>query len=157
MPCTGSLKSGVSIMLSCLSPRRPCCGPNAAARLKSPNAASASSECVRFSVTDAGWATRATRLPASDARSDVSASRRSIEFVIRRTRRGADERLEASAPPEFVATRGRGRCRQAQTADPAVQPVAQLQAAWARPLDLHCDVCDRSAAEAGVAYQDMAH
>ena len=30
MPCTGSRKSGDSTMLSCLSPRRPCCGPNAA-------------------------------------------------------------------------------------------------------------------------------
>ena len=33
MPCTGSVKSGDSTMLSCLSPRSPCCGPKAAVRL----------------------------------------------------------------------------------------------------------------------------
>ena len=30
MPCSGSVKSGDSTILSCLSPRSPCCGPNAA-------------------------------------------------------------------------------------------------------------------------------
>ena len=32
MPCTGSMKSADSTMLSCLSPRSPCCGPKAAVR-----------------------------------------------------------------------------------------------------------------------------
>ena len=78
MPCTGSLKSGDSIMLSCLSPRSPCCGPKAALIFMSPQAASASSECVRFSVTDAGWASNATRLPDSGARRVRSAINRSM-------------------------------------------------------------------------------
>ena len=78
MPCTGSLKSGDSIMLSCLSPRRPCCGPKAAVILMSPQAASASSECVRSAVTEAGCASSATRRPASGARKAGSAIRRSM-------------------------------------------------------------------------------
>ena len=78
MPCTGSWKSGDSTMLSCLSPRRPCCGPKAAASLTSPQAASASSECVRSCVTEAGCASKATRRPASGARSAPSARSRSM-------------------------------------------------------------------------------
>ena len=71
MPWTGSLKSGDSTMLSCLSPRRPCCGPKAAVSVRSPQAASASSEWVRSAVTEAGCASSATRLPASGARNRV--------------------------------------------------------------------------------------
>src|SRR6266850_2441783 len=82
MRCTGSVKSGDSIMLSCLSPRSPCCGPNAATRSRSPSAASASSECTRSRVTDAGCASSATRRPASDFRSARSSSRRSIPNFI---------------------------------------------------------------------------
>src|SRR6188508_1515660 len=81
MPCTGSLKSGDSIMLSCLSPRRPCCGPNAAVSLM-PAAESASSECARPPVTDAGCASNATRRPASGLRSALSASSRSMPNFI---------------------------------------------------------------------------
>ena len=78
MPCTGSLKVGNSIMLSCLSPRRPCCGPKAAMSLMSSHAAKASSECVKSSVTEAGCASNATRLPLSGARKAGSAISRSI-------------------------------------------------------------------------------
>ena len=78
MPCTGSWKSGDSTMLSCLSPRRPCCGPKAAVSLMSPQAKSASSECVRSCVTEAGCASKATRRPASGARSAPSARSRSM-------------------------------------------------------------------------------
>ena len=41
------------------------------------NAASASSECVRSRVSEAGWASRATRWSASGERSAASSSRRS--------------------------------------------------------------------------------
>jgi hypothetical protein len=61
-------KSGDSTMLSCLSPRRPCCGPKAALSVMSGRAARASSEWVRSAVTEAGWASRATRRPASGRR-----------------------------------------------------------------------------------------
>jgi len=55
-------------MLSCLSPRRPCCGPNAAVTRRSPRATSASSECSRLAVTepDAPAARRGVR-PAAGA------------------------------------------------------------------------------------------
>ena len=69
-------------MLSCLSPRRPCCGPNAAVRPKSSCAASASSECVRSRVTDAGCASSATRRPASGLRTARSSSSRSMPNFI---------------------------------------------------------------------------
>ena len=39
IPCTGSVKSSDSIMLSCLSPRNPCWGPKAATNLISASAA----------------------------------------------------------------------------------------------------------------------
>ena len=78
MPSSGSLKSGDSIMLSCLSPRMPCCGPNAAASLMSPQAAKASSACVRSAVTDAGCASKATRRPCSGARKAGSLIKRSM-------------------------------------------------------------------------------
>src|ERR1051325_361287 len=77
MPCTGSLKSGDSIMLSCLSPRRPCCGPKAALILISLHEANASSVCVRSFVTEAGCASKATRLPPSGARREGSLRSRS--------------------------------------------------------------------------------
>src|SRR5688500_15023617 len=77
MPWTGSVKSSDSTILSCLSPRRPCCGPNAAVSL-TPAAASASRLCVRSRVTDAGWASKATRWPSSGLRNSGSASIRSI-------------------------------------------------------------------------------
>src|SRR6187401_721342 len=78
MPCTGSLKSGDSIMLSCLSPRSPCCGPKAALIFISPQAASASSECVRFSATDAG---RASRVRRSTGLCQISWLHRQREFT----------------------------------------------------------------------------
>src|SRR6185295_17184405 len=74
---TGSVKSSDSTILSCLSPRRPCCGPNAAVTL-SPAATSASTLWVRSRVTDAGWARIATREPSSGLRRSGSASSRSI-------------------------------------------------------------------------------
>src|SRR3954471_25020365 len=77
MPCTGSAKSADSTMLSCLSPRSPCCGPNAALSFKSPSPANASSECTSSRVTDAGWASNAMRLPASGRRRLRSSSSRS--------------------------------------------------------------------------------
>src|SRR5882762_308798 len=82
MPCTGSVKSGDSTMLSCLSPRSPCCGPNAALSLMSRSAASASRLCARSRVTEAGCARSATRLPASGARSARSARSRSMPKFI---------------------------------------------------------------------------
>src|SRR5262249_34834012 len=88
MPCTGSVKSGDSTMLSCLSPRRPCCGPKAALSLMSGSAASASRLCVRSGVTEAGCASSATRLPASGARSARSCSRRSMPNFIELEREG---------------------------------------------------------------------
>jgi hypothetical protein len=72
------MKSGDSIMLSCLSPRRPCCGPKAAVIFRSPHAANASSECVRSGVTEAGWASNAMRLPLSGARKVGSVISRSM-------------------------------------------------------------------------------
>src|SRR5688500_1707415 len=81
MRCSGSLKSGDSIMLSCLSPRRPCCGPNAAVSF-TPAAARASSECTRPALTDAGWASSATRRPASGLRKPGSSSSRSMPNFI---------------------------------------------------------------------------
>src|SRR6266850_8469811 len=89
MPCTGSLKSGDSIMLSCLSPRRPCCGPNAALSLISGNFASASSECSSSRVTEAGWASSATRLPFSGRRRLASSISRSMPNFIELERKGA--------------------------------------------------------------------
>src|SRR5918993_1380667 len=77
MPWTGSVKSSDSTILSCLSPRSPCCGPNAAVSL-TPAAASASRLWVRSRVTDAGWASKATRWPSSGLRNSGSASSRSI-------------------------------------------------------------------------------
>src|SRR6266550_677798 len=77
MPWMGSVKSSDSTMLSCLSPRRPCCGPNAAVSL-TPAAASASRLWVRSRATEAGCARRATRLPSSGLRSSELASSRSI-------------------------------------------------------------------------------
>src|SRR4029453_15181224 len=47
------MKSGLSTILSCLSPRSPCWGPNAAVRRK-PAAASASRLWVRSRVTEGG-------------------------------------------------------------------------------------------------------
>src|SRR3979490_1322225 len=82
MWCTGSVKSGDSIMLSCLSPRSPCCALNARTSERSSSAASASSECTRSRVTDAGCASSAKRRPASDFRSARSSSRRSIPNFI---------------------------------------------------------------------------
>src|SRR5262249_45191479 len=86
MVCTGSLKCGDSIMLSCLSPRSPCCGPNAAAILTSPQAASASSECAKSAVTEAGCASKATRLPLSGRRKARSVVNRSMpNFMVTTT------------------------------------------------------------------------
>src|SRR5580658_5973678 len=78
MPCTGSRKSAVSIMLSCLSPRRPCCGPKAADSFRSAQAARASSEWVSRWVTEAGCASNATRRPVSGLRSAGSVNKRSM-------------------------------------------------------------------------------
>src|SRR5262249_10987925 len=78
----GATKSGDSIMLSCLSPRSPCWGPNAAVRRSPLVAASASTEWVRSAVTDAGCASNPSRLPASGRRSAASASSRSIPNLI---------------------------------------------------------------------------
>src|SRR5688500_7984312 len=81
MPYFGSVSSAVSTMLSCLSPLIPCCCPNAAVTLI-PAAISASRLCTRSSVTEAGCATSATRLPSRGLRSADSASRRSIPNFI---------------------------------------------------------------------------
>src|SRR5262245_49194886 len=81
MPCPGSLKSADSTMLSCLSPRSPCCGPNAAA-MRTPAAASASSECASSRVTEAGCASSATRRPASGFASARSPTSRSMPNFI---------------------------------------------------------------------------
>ncbi len=78
MPCTGSLKFGDSTMLSCLSPRRPCCGPKAAAILTSPHAASASSECVRSAVTEAGCASKCNA-PAGKRRAQRGFGDKSVD------------------------------------------------------------------------------
>src|SRR6187455_204278 len=110
MPCTGSWKSGDSIMLSCLSPRRPCCGPNAAVSL-TPAATSASSECARPAVTDAGCASSATRLPASGLRNALSASSRSIPNFIERQGKGVlvmEVRLARRVPQCPVRQRAAG-------------------------------------------------
>src|ERR1700682_2016406 len=69
-------------MLSCLSPRSPCCGPNAATSRISPGAASASRECLRSRVTEAGCASNATLRPARGRRRLGSASNRSIPNFI---------------------------------------------------------------------------
>src|SRR2546426_11575511 len=76
-------------MLSCLSPRRPCCGPKAAESLMSERLPSASSECTSSRVTEAGCASSATRFPASGARRSRSASSRSIPNFIELQRKGA--------------------------------------------------------------------
>src|SRR5688572_12707576 len=81
MRCTGSTKSSDSTMLSCLSPRSPCCGPNAAVSRK-PVSPSASSECTSSCVTDAGCARSATRRPASGLRNALSSTRRSMPSFI---------------------------------------------------------------------------
>src|SRR5713226_181875 len=116
MPCTGSVKSVDSIMLSCLSPRSPCWGPNAASSLMPSSAASASSECARSRVTDAGCASSATRLPASGRRSAGSSSSLSM--------------------PSFIELQ---RERLAVMADRKIAVVSQAIEAYARfDLELAC-------------------
>src|SRR5688572_5736880 len=87
MPCTGSLKSGDSTMLSCLSPCNPCCGPSAADR-RTPAAASASIECTRLRVTEAGCASSATRRPLRRFASAGSSASRSMPNCIELHREG---------------------------------------------------------------------
>ena len=87
MPSSGSLKSGDSIMLSCLSPRKPCWGPKAAVSRMSGSRARASREWVRSSVTEAGCASRAKRQPCRDWRSAGCCSRRSIANFMTTLRR----------------------------------------------------------------------
>src|SRR3954469_9915108 len=109
MPCTGSVKSGDSIMLSCLSPRSPCCGPNAALSWTPGSEASASSEWARFASTDAGCATSAMRRPASGWRSALSSSSRSIPNFIELQGKGVammEIRLSGGVPERPVRKRG---------------------------------------------------
>ena len=61
-------------MLSCLSPRRPCCGPKALVTFEVRQRRERVEAVPRSGVTDAGWASSATRRPRSSLRSDPSAS-----------------------------------------------------------------------------------
>ena len=133
MRCIGSLKSGDSIMLSCLSPRRPCCGPNAATSLMSSQAARASSECVRSAVTEAGCASSATRLPRAARASAGSAIRRSMpNFMVLRcqilrrqsNRHGGNPACPADAPGPIglAAVRLLDHRRKAETPRPRRRP-----------------------------------
>src|SRR5919204_3719223 len=69
-------------MLSCLSPRSPCCGPKAHATVMPSSDVRASSECTSSRVTDAGCARSAMRLPSSGLRNARSSSSRSIPNFI---------------------------------------------------------------------------
>src|SRR6266702_6617968 len=138
MPCTGSEKSGDSIMLSCLSPRRPCWGPKAAVNFKSFRFERASSECVRSRVTDAGCARSATRLPASGLRSAGSSSSRSIpNFIeLQRERFAVVEiRLAGRMPERPVGQRAAFVLDDRRQADRKTSAVSQAVEAYA-PLDL---------------------
>ena len=83
MPCTGSVKSGDSTMLSCLSPRRPCCGPNAAASSTSGSAASASSACVEIARHGRGMREQRDAL-AAQALAQRARSEQPIEAELHR-------------------------------------------------------------------------
>ena len=63
MPCTGSSKSADSTMLSCLSPRRPCCGPKAAVSWTSPQRRERIEGMRQLRVTEAGCASSARARP----------------------------------------------------------------------------------------------
>src|SRR5574341_604784 len=105
----GSVKSLDSIMLSCLSPRRPCCGPKAAVS-RTPACASASSECASACVTEAGCASSATRRFASGLRSAGSSSSRSIPNFTdleRESRAVVKVRLARRMPQRPVRERAR--------------------------------------------------
>src|SRR5918993_2068658 len=58
-----SLPCGVSIMLSCTSDRKPCCGPKIAPSVTSGDCIKASTMCVKPASTDAGLLTMPTRRP----------------------------------------------------------------------------------------------
>ncbi len=65
-PCAGSrCACGVSIMLSCTSDRKPCCGPKIAPSVTSGDAIRASTMCVKWASTEAGLLTMPTRRPFS--------------------------------------------------------------------------------------------
>src|SRR5712692_7904152 len=138
MPCTGSVKSGDSFMLSCLSPRRPCCGPKAAVNFKSFRFERASSECTRSRVTDAGCASSATRLPASGRRSAGSSSSLSMPSFIelQRERFAVMEiRLAGRMPERPVGQRAVFVLDDRRQADRKTSAVSQAIEAYA-PLDL---------------------
>src|SRR5262245_9878645 len=128
MPCPGSLKSADSTMLSCLSPRNPCCGPKAAAT-RTPAAASASSECASSCVTEAGCASSATRRPASgfaNARSPTSRSmpnfielqRERLRMMEVRLARRVPQRPVRELPAVFLDHRGQADAQLALSLQP---------------------------------------
>ena len=120
------VKSGDSIMLSCLSPRSPCCGPKAAASLMSPQAASASSECIRSAVTEAGCASSATRRPASGARSAGSPISRSMpNFIIAKPEcsdTNSADQASLRSLPRLRGREGRGVARRRAAVDARAMP-----------------------------------
>src|SRR6185503_6829348 len=97
-------------MLSCLSPRSPCWGPNAAASF-TPACGSASSEWTSSRVTEAGCASSATRRPPSGLRSARSPTSRSMPNFIelqREGRRLVKVRLAGRMPQRPVRERAAG-------------------------------------------------
>jgi len=83
--------------------------------------------------------------------------RRKVEFEIRSVRRGAEECLEAGAPPKFIGARWGSDRRQAQSADFARHDIAKLKQARARTRRVRFDFDGGVATRVRMTVQNLAH